>query len=190
MTLDPQARALLASGPLRQPDRRSCGAATLVFAEMLRNPGYAARVGRSFAEESLAMHDRVTGPADVAGRLQLPWPRALGTPPWAVARHLGARWGTSYATRIVRHHRRLDLTVTDRPAVLFVGSRWLPRHVVLVVATDDYTLSCFEPSSGRLARMPSAGLGRPDWKLAGWSYPWFTVATSTRASRFGPSQSG
>ena len=177
MTLDQQARALLANGPLRQPDRRSCGAATLVFAEMIRNPGYAARVRRSFADESLAMHARVTGPADVAGRLQLPWPRALGTPPWAITRHLTARWGASYATRIVRRHRRLDLTVTDRPAVLYVGSRWLPRHVVLIVAADDDSLRCYEPSSGKIVDLPTL-ISAPDWRIAGWGLPWFVVQVS------------
>ena len=177
MRLEQQARALLASGPLRQPDRRSCGAATLVFAEMLRNPAYAARARRSFADESLAMHARVTGAADVAGRLQLPWPRALGTPPWAIARHLTARWGASYATRIVWHHGRLDLPVNDRPAVLFVGSRWLPRHVVLVVAADGDTLKCYEPSSGRTVNLPAL-VSTPGLRIAGWSHPWFAVSVS------------
>lgn len=181
MTLEQQARALLAGGPLRQPDRRSCGAATLVFAEMLRSPEYAARIRRgSFAEETLAMHARVTGPADVAGRLQVPWPPALGTPPWAVARHLSSRSGTPYAVRAVRFRTSLDLAVDRHPAALFVGSRWLPRHVVLVVGNHEGTLSFFEPSSGRLVQLPNTGLGQPDWKLAGWSYPWFTVATRTQ----------
>ncbi|GAB2754882.1 hypothetical protein GCM10027020_03790 [Nocardioides salsibiostraticola] len=178
MTLEQQARALLAGGPLRQPDRRSCGAATLVFAEMLRNPEYAARIrGGSFAEETLAMHARVTGPADGAGRLQVPWPPALGTPPWAVARHLSSRFDTPYAVRAVRHLIQLDLTVGRAPAALYVGSRWLPRHVVLIVGSDEGTLSIFEPSIGNIVRMPSTGLGRPDWELAGWSYPWFTART-------------
>ncbi len=171
------ARALLANGPLRQPDRRSCGAATLVFAEMLRNPEYAAQVLRgSFATESLAMHARVTGPADVAGRLQPPWPPALGTPPWAVARHLGARFGTPYRVRLIRQSGRLALDVQDRPAALYVGSRWLPRHVVLAVQQLDDAVRMYEPGSGRVVRVT-----REEWiegrlLLGGWREPWGVVS--------------
>ncbi len=176
------ARALLASGPLRQPDSRSCGAATLVFAEMLRNPEYAAQVLQgSFADETLAMHARVTGPADVAGRIQPPWPPALGTPPWAVARHLAARFDTRYAVRLTRHRPGPILGVDELPAALYVGSRWLPRHVVLVVAADSDAMECYEPSSGNLVRV-TAGTGGQRSKLAGWAYPWFVVSSPAGGS--------
>ncbi len=91
---------------LVQPDERSCGAAVLVVARALLDRGYAELLvsGRHpgtgfvlpgsladrFRHETLAMHARVTGLVDAAGRLQVPWPRALGTPPWAVARQLSA----------------------------------------------------------------------------------------------------
>jgi hypothetical protein len=98
---------------LVQPDHRSCGAAVLVVARALLDQGYAELLvsGRHpgtglalpgsladrFRHEALAMHARVTGPVDAAGRLQVPWPRALGTPPWAVARQLSATGGSAAA---------------------------------------------------------------------------------------------
>src|SRR5690606_27149948 len=127
-----------------QPDRRSCGAAVLVVDEALANPAYARRVvaggPRRFAEEVLAMHRRATGPVDVAGRLQLPWPRALGTPPWAVARQLDARRGVRHVVRVVGPWRRRgawrELVAAVRvagPAPVYVGSPLLPRHVLLAL---------------------------------------------------------
>ena len=81
---------------LVQPDRVSCGATCLVVARMIEDHAYGEYIGAApsvadrFRAEVLAMHRRVTAPAD-GGRLQVPWPRALGTPPWAVARQLGDR---------------------------------------------------------------------------------------------------
>ena len=72
--------------PLVQPDQRSCGAAVLVVARMLADHGYGREVAAAesvtarFREEVLATHRRVTAPVE-GGRLQVPWPRALGTPP-------------------------------------------------------------------------------------------------------------
>ena len=75
---------------LRQPDRRSCGAASLVMARRLVHPRYARLVSdqETFAHEAATLHRRLTSLADTAGGWQVPWPRALGTPPWAVAREL------------------------------------------------------------------------------------------------------
>ncbi len=80
---------------LVQPDQRSCGAAVLVAAELLRTPSYAALASTpgGFRTEVLSMHRRVTSAHDVSGRLQLPWPQALGTPPWAIARQLTGTTG-------------------------------------------------------------------------------------------------
>ena len=53
---------------------------------MLLDPAYAATQNpHAFAGSVLALHRQLTG-ASAFGRAQLPWPRALGTPPWAVAR--------------------------------------------------------------------------------------------------------
>ena len=79
---------------IKQPDARSCGAASLVAARMLVDPEYAelvtggahprtgftlpGTVESRFAHETLAMHERVTGIATLGGGLQMPWPRVPG----------------------------------------------------------------------------------------------------------------
>lgn len=164
---------------LKQPDQRSCGAATLVAARMLLEPGYAATVtADNFDDEVLATHRRVTRPIDARGALQLPWPRALGTPPWAVAHQLSADDPEhSYAARLVlRRARAYDRLVSaPAPSALYVGSRWLPRHVVLVVEALPASLRIYEPSRGRLVRVSREDFLRSGLDLAGWRKPWFTV---------------
>ena len=178
-------------GPaLRQPDQRSCGAASLVVARMALDAAYAARVGPAgFREEVLGLHRRVTGATDAAGRLQPPWPRALGTPPWAAARHLGAVSGTSYAVRWARtgRGRAFDAlagsVAGSRPAVLFVGDRWIPRHVVAVLGRGgEDGLRVYDPGPGVLVDVTRAGLAGGTLPFGRWDRPWFVV-TPRRASR-------
>ena len=87
--LDPDVDEALVTG-LAQPDQRSCGPSALVAARMLVDPTYADRFAddrtAGFATETLAVHRRVTALVPAGGDLQIPWPRMLGTPPWAVAR--------------------------------------------------------------------------------------------------------
>ena len=70
----------------------------LVVERALRDEGYAhlllaGDLEARFRAEALGMHRRTTGLVSLAGRLQLPWPRALGTPPWAVAGQLAPSRG-------------------------------------------------------------------------------------------------
>lgn len=172
---------------LRQPDRRSCGASVLVAARMLAEPAYAGLFARgadrtdAFAHEVLDLHRRVTGVRDLAGRLQPPWPRAIGTPPWAVARRLGALAGVPHTTRLLRLGLRGEVDVVQAvldagdPVALYVGDRWLPRHVVLVVGADEQAWQVYEPSSGRVLEVPLPRLRADALALAGWDRPWFVV---------------
>lgn len=191
---------------LAQPDQRSCGTTALVAARMLLDPAYAElvatgrhpvtgfslpgvgpdnRAGR-FRHEVLAMHARVTGPVDLAGRLQLPWPRALGTPPWAVARQLSATGSpaapaTPYSARLVRwgggdvFDRLVAVTGRQRPVPLYVGDRWLPRHVVLVLGPVADRLRCYDPAGGVLVDVERRVFTDGRLGLAGWDLPWFLV---------------
>ena len=133
---------------LAQPDRRSCGAASLVVARRGVDPAYAARVAdqESFAAEVLRMHRRITSFTDSAGRPQPPWLRVVGTPPWATARELCLITGTPYAVRRARRGagvwEQVSSAGEQRPVAVYVGDRWMPRHVVLVVG----------PVTGRAAR--------------------------------------
>jgi hypothetical protein len=169
---------------LTQPDRRSCGATVLVVARMLADPGYAGLAGSaaSFRAEVLAMHRRVTSLADVRGRLQPPWPRALGTPPWAVARQLEGTTGLDHRIRFVRAGGRdaaydeiEAVTARRLPVPVYVGNRWLPRHVVLALGEVDGGLRVYEPSAGRLVDVSRASFLAGTLDLAGWDVPWFSL---------------
>ncbi len=137
---------------LVQPDARSCGAASLVAADALADPAYAAALRADPARwraDVLRTHAEVTGLRD-QGAASVPWPRALGTPPWAVARRLAARRGGSWTTRW-----RPDVASVaahgDHPAAVYVGSTLLPRHVLLAVATtgDPASAVVYDPARGR-----------------------------------------
>ncbi|MDN5895519.1 MAG: hypothetical protein L0H93_16020 [Nocardioides sp.] len=172
---------------LVQPDRLSCGAACLVVARVLTDERYAEVMATSgvvtrFRAEVSAMHRRVTGPVDVRGQLQLPWPRALGTPPWAVARQLGASYETRTVlpgTRHVVHDACLPALQENRPVALFIGNRWLPRHVVLAVAGTGSGLSVYDPAGGRLVEVTRRAFVDAELRLSGWDIPWFVVAPAT-----------
>jgi hypothetical protein len=213
MTPSGAAATLLAARP-RQPDQRSCGAACLVVERALRDPAYAellvagrhpvtgwtlpGRLEDRFAAEVLAMHRRTTGPVSLAGRLQLPWPRGLGTPPWAIAGQLGTgrqRWRVRpFLSR--RTPEGVVAAVDAGQAVpVFVGSRWLPRHVVLaldVEHTDGHTdghadgrtegapvgVWCYDPASGRVSPVRLIDLDRRRVDLSGWRVAWWAVLPS------------
>ena len=186
-----------------QPDQRSCGAASMVVARFLGDPDYRALLeGGSLANprtvagdaalrdrfrtETLAMHQRITGLADSSGRLQVPWPRKFGTPPWAVARQLAstpAADGTTTAyswhaarTRLASAYQRLlDAAGAGRVAAVFVGSTWLPRHVVLVVGAAGATLDVYDPARGRVSPLDRVRFTGNRIDIAGWDVAWMVV---------------
>lgn len=179
---------------LAQPDRRSCGAAVLVVEEALRNERFARRLvaggPAAFAGEVLAMHRRTTGAVDVAGRLQAPWTRVAGTPPWAVARHLSRRTGVPRSVVLVWPWRRGQVLGRVRaaldaghPVPLFVGGRLMPRHVLLAVSQDRDKqrggqrggLVVYDPTPGRARRITSAQFVTGPLAGVGWPVPWFAV---------------
>jgi len=165
-------------GPmLRQPDQRTCAPACLVVARMTLDPAYAAwvcAVACRFADEVLAQHRQV--------RL---WPRALGTPPWEAARLLTAP-GVTYRTRLARPRRghgfeELRRGVrSGRPVLAYVGSRLLPRHVVLVLGESSGSLRVYDPATGTLRTVTRAAFAQRRLGLGGWHVPWFLVTPSAR----------
>jgi hypothetical protein len=180
---------------MQQPDPTSCGAASLVVAQMAKDPAYAEfmMTGRHpgsglmlagslvdrFGAETLAMHERVTSDKDARGRMQMPWPKALGTPPWAVARQMSAVSGISYDTSVINPFSRSgalddirEATKDGHPVPLYVGNRWSPRHVVLVL-TDD--LDVYEPAAGRRVRISEEDFVKGRLDLGGWEKPWVSV---------------
>jgi hypothetical protein len=149
----------------KQPDQRTCGPSSVVVAEGLPGPW------PNFADDVLAMHRRLTGMRDGNGKLQVPWPRALGTPPWAVARELGGR---------VRRYRRTEvLEALPRPVPVYLGSRWVPRHVVLVLDERDGEPVVYDPARGAVVPMSASS----------WKHRWFAVLPARGAATPAPSPS-
>ncbi|QIK75532.1 hypothetical protein [Nocardioides piscis] len=190
MTLSETGRLVLGR-QFQQPDRRSCGAAVAVVAEALRNDTYARRLlaggDDEFDREVRAMHRRITGLVDVSGALQLPWPRPLGTPPAALARQLDRG-----------RRRRVVVSARTRPGVAwalvaaallrgdlvpaYVGSRWLPRHVVLVVEAGEEVLRAYDPATGRVLRITHSEWLQGRLRVAGWRVPWLVIVPRERHS--------
>lgn len=167
---------------LHQPDRRSCGAASLVMARRLVHPRYAGLVGdqATFAHEVATLHQRLTSLADTSGGCQVPWLRAIGTPPWAAARELRLLTGVPYAVHVVRAGHRtwphLGGVAPQRPAAVFVGDRFLPRHVVLVTGVEGGHAATYEPASGRTLAVSRERWEQGPLELAGWDRPWLVVS--------------
>ncbi len=62
--------------------------------------------------------------------------------------------------------------------MLYVGSRLLPRHVVLVTGVDGEEALTYEPSSGRVLEVSRARWEDEPLRLAGWDLPWLVVRPS------------
>jgi hypothetical protein len=199
VSVDDAFERALSSG-LVQPDPTTCGSCVLVVSRLLHDPDYAdalvegtkpleggGGLQERFAQEALAMHRVTSGTKDGAGRLQLPWPGALGTRPWALARemtHKSGERGSRYVVRPVPPRRRLSafdriaaLAAAGQAVPLYVGNRWCPRHVVLALPGNEGEgrVRVYDPADGR--RYPVAAedfaAGRLD--VAGWKVPWAAV---------------
>ncbi|WP_322936903.1 hypothetical protein [Nocardioides bizhenqiangii] len=163
---------------LKQPDARSCGAASVVAARVLLTSWRPDDPGTAIRSE----HRRLTSSHSHRERFQVPWPRRLGTPPWAVANALTALTGERIATVNARPRPGLGYDVLveqvrTRPVGVYVGNRWLPRHVVLAIAAadDGAAVRVFDPARGDLVAVP-----RERWQThrvgAGrWSHLWFVL---------------
>ncbi len=180
----------LSGRPLRQPDQRSCGAAVLVVARALEHPSYAGLLDdpRAFSAAVLGVHRQVTSPVDTRGRAQLPWPQALGTPPWAVARQRAGDTGIPHHTHLHRFgpaaaFDRIAAASAATPVPFYVGSRLLPRHVVLALGSEGERLACYEPSSGTVVGVDRAAFATGRLGLGRWGVVWFSVQPAARRTR-------
>lgn len=175
-------------GAFRQPDSTTCGSAVLVRARMLADPAYD-RWLRSgvdpearFADEALRTHRRTNRLLDSRGRPQLPWPRALGTQPWALARELPGR----HRVALVRSRARSweDTVRADQPVPWYVGNALAPRHVVLVVDGDSHDrVQVYEPGSGTTVGIDRRRFLVGRLGLAGWDRPWLVLTPTDCRSR-------
>jgi hypothetical protein len=164
---------------LTQPDQRSCGPSSLVAAHILLDDDYRPA---SFSTEVLALHRVLTSPSS-GGRAQLPWPRALGTPPWAVARAMQSFSGVAYRSETVRFGSRssafssvVTAVTAGRPCPLYVGDTWLPRHVVLAVGPSADGVQVYNPGRGTIDVLTRSSFLSGELTIFGrWNRPWFVV---------------
>lgn len=192
------------TGPVQQSPV-TCGSACLTVARMLVDPVFASWVhtGRphppgspagATPAERFAAYERVvmrrTNGVFAGGRrLNVPWPRALGTPPWGALLELeygAARHGTRYTIDVLRGARAaslvasfddlVDVVAEGEPGLLYVGNTVAPRHVVLVLPGDgDRALDVYDPGSGRVGHLRRDAVVQRRLGLSGWDVPWLAV---------------
>jgi hypothetical protein len=201
------------TGPVQQSPV-TCGSACLTVARMHVDPQFASWVrtgipnppgsprgstpaGRFAAYERIVMR-RTNSMLPGAGRLNLPWPRRFGTPPWGARRELeygAARRGTRYTVDVLRTGSRsdrigsfdtlVDVVAEGEPALLYVGNTVMPRHVVLVLPGDgDRMLDVYDPGTGRVSHLRRDAVVEGRLALSGWDVPWISVRpTGLRSAR-------
>ncbi|GAA1800527.1 MAG: hypothetical protein LCH77_06035 [Actinobacteria bacterium] len=189
----------------KQQSQVTCGSACLTVARMLVDPlfarwvltGEGPRPGVSdgptlalrFAAYERIVHTRTNGLYAGGGRLNLPWPRFFGTPPWGAKKELefgAARRGTAYDIEVLRHldtdglgehfDRLLRLVSDGEPGLLYVGDAKLPRHVLLILPDrGDGNLEIYDPYAGSVTELTRAAFVARRIAIAGWDVPWFCV---------------
>jgi hypothetical protein len=167
---------------LTQPDQRSCGPSSLVAAHILLDADYRPS---SFSTDVLALHRSLASPS-FADQAQLPWPRALGTPPWAVARAMQSFSGVPYRSDIVRFGSRssafssvVSAITAGRPCPLYVGDTWLPRHIVLAVGPSADGIQVYNPGHGTIDELTRSSFLSGELTIFGsWKRLWFAVLPS------------
>ena len=192
------------TGPVQQSPV-TCGSACLTVARMLVDPLFASwiRTGsprlpgsppgdtqaERFAAYERVVMRRTNGVFAPGARPSLPWPRALGTPPWGARRELelgAARRGTRYTIDVLRTDHRselvaafdtlVDVVAEGEPALLYVGNTLSPRHVVLVLPGDgDHMLDVYDPGTGLVDHLRRDTVVERRLHLSGWDVPWMSV---------------
>ncbi|MFC6154398.1 hypothetical protein [Nocardioides yefusunii] len=185
-----EAGGLLDAGHV-QPDSFTCGAQSVVMARAVHDDDMARALLTRHREEPshlgqlvLATHRELVAAGTGTGA---PWPRRLGTPPWAVARALTASSGTLHSVRLVgwwnvatRYEQIRAALRAGMPVPLFVGSTTMPRHVVLAVPRPDgsgspHTVDVHDPATGRLSSFDAASWCTRRLQNGRWPVPWFVV---------------
>ncbi|MDP9805789.1 hypothetical protein J2S70_000371 [Trueperella bonasi] len=163
----------------RQTTGQTCGAMVLLVARSLGEPQLAQRVEREgigVVEEELYRELRraALGP--------LTWPRALGTPPWALAKAMGYAH-TPIDTATERGKSALQwvyhATGMGIPVPLYTGGdlgsgpqRAIPRHVVLALPGGGLTpdgipeILIYNPGTGYVYRVPIFAMAQRTTPLA------------------------
>lgn len=181
-TGDPTLALWLATGRLiearRPPELAGAASGTLASLANAPQPARFALVQRALKRRSTAR-----------ALLGLPWPAALGTPPWGAARTArfpGVRFRHLPVDDTDAEHLSSVLDAVERavtcgvPVPLYCGGDsargWataVPRHVVLAVGATAGGLRVWEPGAGRVVAVGrdslAAGAG-PQRALGGWAH--------------------
>jgi hypothetical protein len=157
-----------------------------------------------FAEHERTVMSRTNGLHAADGSLNLPWPHSLGTPPWGAQKELengAASQGAAYAMRVLgfgsgtalrqAHGELVGLVRDGLPGVLYIGNRWMPRHVTLVLPGDgpdrdspdgdtngggpEGVLNVYDPATGSVTSLDPERFATRTLGIAGWNVPWITV---------------
>jgi hypothetical protein len=150
-----------------------------------------------FAEHERKVMSRTNGWRAADGSLNIPWPHAVGTPPWGAAKemeHGAAARGADYEMRVVglRSGKALRAVQADLvglvrdglPALLYIGSTWMPRHVTLVLPGEEPAgeardaggaLNVYDPATGSVTELDPDRFASRTLGIAGWNVPWITV---------------
>lgn len=206
-----------------QVDQTTCGAASMTVMAMITDPFVALWVatGQTIGDymppevlrvevDRLPAHtvterwnalQRATHRATTVGAVgPLPWPRALGTPPWRVdnvARCAGLKLrglviddGVPGDLAAALAHASAALR-DGIPVPAYVGGdvsmgleAAVPRHVVLLVGREGETLRVYEPGSGAVHSVPIVDLSPPHGRLPGlghWTRLVWLVLPSPRS---------
>ncbi len=152
----------------------------------LTAPTNSSRPQDRFADLERAIMRRTNAIGAYGGHLQAPWPRALGTPPWgalAELEHGAALPGTRYEIvplrglgedRVRAAYDELQTRVRrGMPALLYVGSATMPRHIVLLFRDERGALLRYDPADGSVRRFEAAHLVTV--RLSGWRHGWLMV---------------
>jgi hypothetical protein len=180
---------------MRQLSPTTCGPTCAIVLRVLLDPAYALwltsgdhlepeRSGdglpfeQRFRSQQQAVHDAVTrraiGPA--------PWPKALGSPPWALAAFLNRFTGLTGGQfgwvpvdndNPVQVGRCLAAVLrgvaAGVPVPVYIG-RHVDRHVVLAIGARPDAVVVYDPAAGAVAEVPLSDWAAGQVGIAGWDH--------------------
>lgn len=173
-----------------QSDSRTCGIAACA-AFIARNGGSTAQNFRHYQNATTdQVHRFQTDLHRVASRTGFPWPRALGTAPWALQALAAQVTGHPFAVKIWNEavaQEAQNVWESGQDAFIYTGERLIPRHVVLILGKGSVDaahrhVTIFEPATGSLFQISpdelasqqwSGHAGKPHWGW--WSRPLLAV---------------
>lgn len=178
-----------------QQSATTCGPNTLAMFRVLVDADYARAVDGQVNAGGWGRLEVALARAANSVTRGVPWPRAFGTLPWAVARLLGLLRLDGPASRLSWQVHRLCvpadgstaeaaaalhevLSTLGRwcdaglPLPLYVGNDRLPRHVVLLLEVTADRVVLYDPAAGAPVTLPRPGVEHADAPIAGWRRLW------------------